>query len=156
DGTPFLSSLHDDLGALLDATLTQRGDDPSIPQALLEQITGRFDPSLGQPGQRPTSMLVLFLDPGSLGLEDPNGNNIDYDTGTGNLTDTVPGGYVDVVGNIEVLVIPTPGGTFTLNVGDLGATARGGAVVLGANGDQVMNLTDALRGGTTSFTLNVP
>src|SRR5262249_42659242 len=30
-GTPFLTQLHDNLGALLDAALTQRSDDPDIP-----------------------------------------------------------------------------------------------------------------------------
>ncbi len=37
-GTPFLTQLHDDLGALLEATLTALGDAPTISPAINSQI----------------------------------------------------------------------------------------------------------------------
>jgi hypothetical protein len=154
-GTPFLTQLHDDLGALLDATLTSHGDDPTLTKALLDQIVGRFDPALGPPGQRPTSMLVLWLDPAGLELYDPGGNQTTYNPSSGTLVQGIPGGFTSVVGNVEVVVVPTPGGTFTLSVGDVGALARGGVAFLEEQDTRVQSLTDDLRNGTQQFALTV-
>jgi hypothetical protein len=154
-GTPFLTQLHDDLGALLDATLTASGDDPALTPALLNQIVSRFGPALGPPGQRPTSMLVVWLDPGSVDLEDPNGHQTSYNPSSGTLVQGIPGGFTSVVGNVEVLVVPTPGGTFSLGVGDVGALARGGVAYLEEQDSRVQPLTDDLRNGTQQFTLTV-
>src|SRR5207248_11594748 len=62
-GTPFLTQLHDDLGALLDAELSRRGDSPVIPGTIDSQILDRFNPALGPVGQRPVAVLVIWLDP---------------------------------------------------------------------------------------------
>ena len=45
-GTPFLTQLQGDLGAMLDNLLTQKGDDPTITAALDSQILARFAPSI--------------------------------------------------------------------------------------------------------------
>jgi hypothetical protein len=154
-GTPFLTQLHDDLAALLDATLTAQGDTPTLTQALLAQVTSRFDPALGPPGQRPTSMLVIWLDPGSVTLQDPNGNQTSYTQPTGSLVQNIPDGFTSVAGAVEVLVVPTPGGTFTLSLSDLGALARGGVAYVEAQDTRVQALTDDLRNGIRQFTLAI-
>jgi hypothetical protein len=150
-GTPFLSQLHDDLGALLDAQLTSVGDAPSVTARLLAQIQARLDPALGQPGQRPTDVLVLWLDPVPLALTGPGGDSVVYDQQDNTLDNNIQDGYVDVVGNIEVIVLTGPGGQVTLQVSNVPPTARGGVVMLGPDQDQTMGLTDDLRNGTTTF-----
>ena len=45
-GTPFLSQLQGDLGAMLDNLLTTKGDDPTITAALNSQIVARFAPAI--------------------------------------------------------------------------------------------------------------
>jgi hypothetical protein len=154
-GTPFLSQLHDDLGALLDAQLTSVGDAPSVTAQLLAQIKARLDPALGALGQRPTGVLVLWLDPVPLALTGPDGNQAVYDQPDNSLTNMIPGSYVDVVGNIEVLVLNGTSGQVGLQVNNVPATARGGMVLLGPNQDETMGLTDALRNGTTSFNFSL-
>src|SRR5262249_14622517 len=79
-GTPFLTQLHDDLGALLDAQLTQLGDSPTIPTAIDNQIIDRFDPALGPLGQRPVAVLVIWLDPVVPNLADSRGSRALEDT----------------------------------------------------------------------------
>jgi hypothetical protein len=154
-GTPFLTQLHDDLAALLDSALTQLGDAPTITAALTGQVQQRFDPALGQAGQRPTGALVLVLDPvGISSLTDQQNNQVSYDLQDNTLTNTFDNGFVDVVGNLEVVVIPTGGGTFTLSVNNVPASARGGVVFAGLSGDQVVSLTDQLRSGQSVFNLS--
>jgi hypothetical protein len=154
-GTPFLTQLHDDLAALLDSALTQLGDAPGITAALTGQVQQRFDPALGQAGQRPTGALVLVLDPvGISSLTDQQNNQVSYDLQDNTLTDTFDNGFVDVVGSLEVVVIPTGGGTFTLSVNNVPASARGGVVFAGLSGDQVVSLTDQLRSGQSVFNLS--
>jgi hypothetical protein len=150
-GTPFLSQLHDDLGALLDAQLTSNGNAPTITGQLLAQIQTRLDPALGALGQRPTGVLVLWLDPVLLALSGPGGDQVVYNPQDNSLSNTFPGGYVDVVGNIEVIVIDVITGQFLLQVSNVPATARGGMVFLGLTQDQVDSFTNALQSGTTTF-----
>ena len=45
--------------------------------------------------------------------------------------------------------------SYTLTVNNVPPLARGGAVMLGATGDQSQGLTAALRAGTTSFTFTL-
>src|SRR5262249_3258964 len=78
-GTPFLTQLHDDLGALLDAELSRLGDNPLIPGTIDDQIQDRFDPALGPVGQRPVAVLVIWLDPVSPVLIDSRGSRVVYD-----------------------------------------------------------------------------
>jgi hypothetical protein len=154
-GTPFLSQLHDDLGALLDAQLTSQGDTPAIATQLLAQIQARLDPAVGPAGQRPTGVVVLWLDPVSLGVTDPNGNQAEYDPGTGNLSNGLPNGYVNVGGNIELIVFPASAGLLSLQVSGVAAGAQGGLVFAGPQGDQEQSLTPALQSGTTSFSFTL-
>jgi hypothetical protein len=154
-GTPFLSQLHDDLGALLDAQLTSSGDAAGITGQLLAQVQARLGPAAGAVGQRPTGVVVLWLDPVSLGVTDPSGMHADYNQGTGALNNGLMGGYVNVGGNIDVVVLPASSGQVGLQVSDVPATARGGLVFLGPQGNTQQSLTGALRAGTTSFTFTL-
>jgi hypothetical protein len=154
-GTPFLNQLHDDLGALLDSLLTERGDDPAITAALIDQILARFDPALGAPGARPTSVLVIWIDPGGISVIDPDGDGIVFDPDEDELDNDIDGGSVDVTGNIDVIVIADADGEYALDLSSLGATARGGVVILKQDGNQTMELTDEIRAGETSFTIVV-
>ncbi len=83
-GTPFLTQLHDDLGALLDARLTNQGDSDgkAITAALNRQIQVRFIPGLNALGRQPVAVLVIWLDPVSFALADPGGSRITYDLRT--------------------------------------------------------------------------
>jgi hypothetical protein len=154
NGTPFLSQLHDDLGALLDAQLTASGDSSGITSSLLQQIKERVEPALGAPGQRPTGVLVLVLDPVSANLTNSSGDQIDYNVGDGSLNNTFASGFVNVIGNIEVIVLNLLGGQLSLQVSDVPATARGGVVFVGEQTDMEESLTDALRAGTTDFSFS--
>jgi hypothetical protein len=153
-GTPFLGQLHDDLGAVLDATLTASGDSPQITPQLIGQVLSRFAPAVGSPGQRPERLLALWLDPMSPALATQSGN-IDYTLGSGQLSDTVSDSFVAVAGNVEVIVVAVPADgssqSFTLSLSDVPAGGRGGVVLLGESADQTIALTDAIRGGTTVF-----
>jgi hypothetical protein len=155
-GTPFLSQFHDDLGALLDAQLTALGDDPTISGAIDSQIVDRVGPALGPAEQRPVGVLVVWLDPVSPTLIDPQHGRIAYDLQDNSLVNTFRQGFVSVVGNVELLVLPfLPVGVQSdlLTVAQVPPTARGGAVYLGRDGADVLSLTAALRQGTTSFLL---
>ena len=57
-GTPFLSQLHDDLSAILDGTLTSRGDDPAISGQINNHIRDRLVPALAGAGSQ--RVLVLW------------------------------------------------------------------------------------------------
>jgi hypothetical protein len=61
-----------------------------------------------------------------------------------------------VTGNIEVIVIPTLGGEFTLQIDDVPDTSRGGVVYLGTTTDITLDLTEPMRDGTTFFPFNFP
>jgi hypothetical protein len=154
-GTPFLTQLHDDLGALLDGGLTQQGDVPAIPVTLNAQILDRFSAGLGPPGQRPTGVLVIWLDPVSCGLQDPQGLRIDYSLKDQAYKNDIKDAFCSVAGNVEVVVIPTFGGKYILDVADVPARARAGAVYLGAD-NLVWQLTDPLRAGQRTFAFDLP
>jgi hypothetical protein len=165
-GTPFFQQLHDDLGALLDGALTDGTSDAQVTTELIDQVLTRFDPALGATGQRPVNVLALWTDPVSLNLEDPSGDTTNYNLDNGQVNNGITNTFISVSGNIEVIVVAVPNDTssannrqpadggssnFTLTVGDVPATARGGVILLGQNSDQTMALTDALQGGTTVF-----
>ncbi len=153
-GTPFLTQLHDDLGALLDAGLTRLSDDPRIPLAVTAQILERFLPALGSSSRRPTGVLVIWLDPVSFNLADSEGRRVVYKLKDGSFRNDFSTAFVNVTGNIEVLVVPTIGGQFTLNLGDVPENARGGAVLLGLD-NQTVQLTAGIRTGTRRFEFTV-
>ena len=52
--------------------------------------------------------MALLFDPVSIGVDDPAGDMIDYDLGTGDLIDTTMDSYVYVDGNIEIIVLFDP------------------------------------------------
>jgi hypothetical protein len=156
-GTPFLTQLHDDLGAVLDAELTQLGEDPSITGTIDAQIVDRFDPALGLPGQRAVGALVIWLDPVSPTLIDSRGSRVVYNQQDSSFVNTISQAYVNVTGNLEVIVLPfvaTTTETFRLLVSNVPASARGGAVYFGVDGNVLRPLTADLRNSTTEFLLS--
>ncbi len=150
-GTRFLTQLHNDLGALLDAQLTSRGDDPTITQQILDQIFARLAPALGPTSERLASLLVIFLDPVSIGLVDPAGRSFQYNLETNAVANALPRTFVEVGGNVEIMVIAEPRGIYQLDVANVSARARGGAIYLGRETVEVRSITDALRTGSRSF-----
>jgi hypothetical protein len=157
-GNAFLTQLHDDLDALLNATQTQQGQgSPSaLTPALIDQVLHRLEQALGTSGHRTTTAVALILDPVSLSVVDPNGGSVDYNLTTDTLTDDSQTAYVDVTTNIEMIVDfnpPTDMGAIDLNVADVPPDALGAVVVLAPDpaDDAVMNLTDELDSGITQF-----
>jgi hypothetical protein len=157
-GTPFLTQLQGDLGALLDDLLTHKGDDPSITAALNSQILARFAPAIEAAGggsSYPTSYLIVWFDPVSLDLQSPQGQGVSYSLATNALASNLSQTFVSVGGNVEVVVSANAAGTFNLDVGNVPGAARGGAVALNAGGSQEFSFTAALREGTSNFQLSL-
>lgn len=153
-GTRFLTQLHNDLGALLDSKLTARGDDPAITQQILDQIFARLAPALGPASERLASLLVIFLDPVSIGLVDPAGSSFHYNLETNAVANALPRTFVEVGGNVELVVIAEPSGVYQLDVANVSGRARGGAIYLGRESVEVRSITDALRAGSRSFSFD--
>jgi hypothetical protein len=156
-GTPFLTQLHDDLGALLDAQLSQLGDSPTIPGTIDTQIVDRFDPALGPVSQRPLAVLVIWLDVVSPNVADSQGRRVVFNTQDNAVENTFGQGYVNVTGNLEVIVLPffaRTTETLRLSVSNVPATARGGVLYFGAEHNEVVPLTAALRSGTLDYLLS--
>jgi hypothetical protein len=153
-GTGFLSQTHADLGAILDATLTELGDDPIATQVLLDNLMTRLVPSVGQRGERPLSLLALWLDPVSIQLEDDDDFDISYDLDSGDFTNPDDECYAEVGGNVQVIIcaVLDPLNTvYNLLVDDVPERARGGAILITALDEIIMSLTDELRSGITQF-----
>jgi hypothetical protein len=158
EGTQFLTQLQNDLGATLDAILTRLGDDPSVITSISRDILERLGKSLGEPGHRPTSILAIFLDPVSYGLASlADGGRTVYNLQTDTLSNNLSKTFVEVGGNVELIVVADAAGTYQLNIADVPKLARGTAVLLGANGDKVDTqlTTEAIRQGQRSFTLSM-
>ncbi len=153
NGTPFLSQLQSDLSAQLNQLLASQTNDATITSTMIQQIVSRFAPALGPAGQR-TSYLVLWLDPVDLDLADSQGKRVVYNTETNNVTQNLAKTFVEVGGNVEVLVVANAAGTFALNVADVPPTARGGAVLFGEDNIQTVGLTDGLQSGQDQFTFD--
>jgi hypothetical protein len=149
-GTPFLSQLHDDLAAILDSALTEQGDDPGISQRINDHIRERMAAALGQLAT-PPSLLVVWLDPGSFVITEPAGGGASYDIGNDDLMDEIDGAYVDVIGNIEVIVLAPQEGVYDFVVSDLGEQARGGYVLVSEFEVVTESFTPELRSGITEF-----
>ncbi len=153
-----MTQLQNDLGATLDAILTRLGDDPSVITSISRDILERLGKSLGEPGHRPTSILAIFLDPVSYGLASlANGGRTVYNLQTDTLSNSLSKTFVEVGGNVELIVVANAAGTYQLNIADVPKLARGTAVLLGANGDKVDTqlTTEAIRQGQRSFTLSM-
>jgi hypothetical protein len=159
-GNAFLTQLHDDLDALLNAKQTQQGqgNQAALTPALIDQVLHRLEQALGTSGHRATTAVALILDPVSLSVVDPIGGSVDYNLTTDTLTDDTQTAYIDVTTNIEMIVDfnpPSDMGNIDLNVADVPTDALGAAVVLAPDPakDAVMNLTDELDSGTTQFSI---
>lgn len=155
DGTSFLTQLQNDLSFLLDNLLTEFGDAAEITPTILNQITDRFKVAIGDLTERLTSMLIVFLDPVSLDLVDPGNNRVTFDLQTNEVERTIPNAFVEVGGNVEIVVIPNVNGQYRLDVADVPAAARGGVVFLGRQSEMVQTFTNELRSGTTSFNFDL-
>jgi hypothetical protein len=151
-GTPFLTNLHDDLGAVLNSKLTGQPDAPTATQALLDQVVARIGPAAASG----VSFLVIVLDPVSAQMADPGGNRTTYDLTTAQVNNGISHTFIEVGGPVELMVLAAVAGTYTLNIGNVQADARGAAVVFGANGTQTQSLTQLIRDGQTTFQFNVP
>lgn len=151
-GNGFLTQLHDDLSSLLDAILTEIGDAPSVTASLIDQLQFRIAAGLGQLGQRDTSLFVLLLDPVSINLADPNGNTVDYDLQTGSVVNNIPRTYVEVAGNIELIVVADALGAYGLQIKDVPTQPRGAVGTANNSGSPFESLTEAIRSGTLQFT----
>ncbi len=154
-GTSFLTQLQNDLGAVLDAQLLQVGDAPSITTLLTDVIQSRLEAGNGSNGSL-TSFLIIWLDPVSIDLADSRGSRTVYNLQTNAVSNSMPRTFVEVGGNVELVVMAGAVGNFTLNVADVPPSARGGALVFSNAGTQVTLLTNALRSGVTSFQFTVP
>ncbi len=157
NGTPFLTQLQNDLGALLNNLLSAHGDDPTITAQLNNEILARFAPAAtATSGTAAPTFVVFWLDPVSIDLQTPQqGQQVSYNLSTNKAADNAQQTYVDVGGNVELVVVANVAGSFNLSVGDVPSTARGGAVVLSPAGTQVVSFTDGLRTGLTDFVVNV-
>ena len=94
-----------------------------------------------------------MFDPVSIGVDDPTGGAVDYDLGSGDLTDTTMDSYVNVDGNIEIVILfdPATSGDIMLTIDDVPPDASGAAVVLGTKNDTIMDLTDQIDMAMTQF-----
>jgi hypothetical protein len=152
-GTTFLTQLHNDLGAELDSMLNLLGDHASITDALNNQIVSRFFPAWNEAGQ-PVTYLIIWLDPVSIDLADPGGSRAVFNLQTNRVSNAVAKSFVEVGGNVQVMVMAAASGTFTLNINDVSATARGGAVMLLPGQIETVSLTEAMRAGEQTFTFD--
>jgi hypothetical protein len=165
EGTPFLTNLHDDLGAVLNSQVTAVGSQPNegtvVTQALLNQIIARFAPIAGAPGQA-VNYLVLVLDPVGIDLDaGTRGGRAQYSLQSANslqatTNNTIARSYWDVGGNVEVLVLAAALGNYSLNLSDISAGSRGAAVIFDNGTLTAASLTDAMRAGQDRFDFFVP
>ena len=152
DGTRFLTQLHNDLSVILDDLLATLGDDPSITDEIAEQIVRRFEPALGPVGARRANMLIIFLDPVEIEVENEDGEILIYDQDEDEVDNEIPDTFVEVGGNVEIIVIANPVGEYDLTVSNVPALPRGTVVTLNNNpNNKPRSLTDELRSGQTNF-----
>ncbi len=161
-GTRFLTQLHADLGAVLDEVLSNRGDNGDDIELgvlrntgdLLNQIVARLSPALVAVGQQELTLLVLLLDPVSIKLVDPAGRSFSYDLQQNTVANNLSNSFVEVGGNVELVVIAQPPGILQLNIANVPPLARGGWVYLSTQTNTVQTLLTAdIRDGATTFSL---
>ncbi len=143
-GTSSLTQLDDNMNAYLNQ-LSNKSIDPST-ATLMQQFQGDL-----LPGYSAGRYLLIWLDPVSINLADPSGERTVFDLQTNSFANNSNRTFIEVGGKVEVMVIAAITGTFTLNVSDVQATARGGALILDNGQLQAVALTDAMRGGESSF-----
>jgi hypothetical protein len=155
-GTPFLTQLHDDLGAVLDARLTELGDASIISAAIDGQIVSRVGPAVGAPDDRPVGVLVIWLDPVIVAMDGGSRGRVSYNPQTNSYQNTFARAFASVTGSVELLIlpfVPTEVQNVILNVQATPA-ARGGVAIFSPEGNEVESLTAALRAGTSQFVLS--
>ena len=150
-GTPFLSQLYYDLGALLDALLSGSGDDGSITNQLIQQVVGAIGAALGPSG--PT-IAVVFLDPPSSDVIDPAGLSAKNDLQADSFTSNLQRAFVGVGSNVDLFVFASPNGEYHLNLSDVPPLSRGGVVYFGNQGIVLQSLTHDIQSGKRSFTFD--
>jgi hypothetical protein len=157
-GTPFLTQLENDLNAILDQQLVKAGDDPNITNYLNQEILARFAAlykQAGAAGQSLPSFLISWFDPVSIDVKAPHAQSASYSTETSSVSSNVANTYVNVSGNVELVVMANASGSYQFGVADVAADARAGAVVLSEETTQVLSFTDAIRAGADTFTVEV-
>jgi hypothetical protein len=156
----FLTQLSGDLGAVLDQGLRAAVDDATITTAVNDQIISRYAPMYASPGSAATqqtlpSFAIIWFDPVSIDLQSPQGVNLTYNLANNALSNGLGSSFVSVGGNVETIVLENAAGTFNLDVANVPAAARGGAVVLSAGGFSFDEFTAELQGGVTAFQLEL-
>jgi hypothetical protein len=156
EGTPFLTQLENDLSAILNQQLAQAGDASTLTDELNQEILARFAALYAGAGAAAASLpsfLISWFDPVSIDVKAPQGQRASYSAQTSSVSNNLGQTYVNVSGNVELVVMANVSGTFQFGVGDVPANARGGAVVLSDATSQVLSFTDALRAGDSTFTV---
>ncbi|MCO6455646.1 MAG: VCBS repeat-containing protein [Pirellulaceae bacterium] len=152
-GTGFLTQLHADLAAQLDETLSDLGDDAQVTDKLLALLTERLVPTVGPSGQRITSLIAIWLDPVDL-LFEIEDQQVVYEQATGTVTNTTDQCFVEVGGNIEVILCPLVDPSnelLTLDVSLVSEVSRGGSLQITTDEVIISSLTDPMRSGQTRF-----
>jgi FG-GAP-like repeat len=132
-GTPFLSQLHDDLGALLDFELTNGVSDADIVKMIDQQIADRVAPALA--GQKSVGVLVIWVDPRTFSLSDFQ-NALSFSNFSGSATGSgLDQTFAYALGNIDVIATPLFRETsFQLLLAAGSSTLRAGYVVVDGRG----------------------
>ena len=149
--SPFLTQLQADLAAVLDQGLRAGVGDSAITTAMNDEILARYLPLYSSPGpgstqQTPPSFAIMWLDPVSFDLQSSQGVSLSYNLSTNAVSNGLGSTFVSVGGNVEMIVLENAAGTFNLDVSNVPATARGGAVQLSANGFSSSEFTDRVAG----------
>ncbi len=164
-GTSFLTQLQNDMSALLNELITNNGDDPAITADLNNQILSRFGPLFNTtfagpvaPGTTappaPPSYTIIWFDPVSLDLQSSQGQAVSYSMSSNAVSSNISQSFVQVGGNVELVVMANAAGTFNLDASNIPSTARGGEVELSSSGSSSESLTSTLRenaNGEASF-----
>jgi hypothetical protein len=156
----FLTQLQGDLGAVLNQGLRAASNDAVITGAVNDQIIARYAPMYASPvlvtaAHTPPSFVIIWFDPVSIDLQSPQGLNLSYNLSNNALSNGLGSSFVSVGGNVETIVLENAAGTFNLDVANVPATARGGAVMLSASGFSTDEFTAELQGGVTAFQLDL-
>ena len=100
--------------------------------------------------------MVLWLDPTSFTLDDTEDKSILYDLEEDRFEVAIDTAYVDVIGNIEVIVIAVADDLYNLFVEDVPPLVRGGFVFVDDTGVIDNVLTNVLRSGDETIDIELP
>ena len=71
---------------------------------------------------------MIWFDPVSLSLQSSQGQGVSYNLASNSVTNTASQAFVQVGGNVELVVMANAVGSFNLDVANVPAGARGGEV----------------------------